>query len=91
MHQMMEMKMSNKLKDVIEALDGNGAVLTDDDQIVEGLNRELGLNIHSDIVITRHEINILKNAVMALRPFAEADADEYLENLADEAIGILDD
>ena len=47
--------MSYRLKQVIEELDGGGAIIEDEDLIAETLNEDLGLNIHHDLVITTQE------------------------------------
>lgn len=81
--------MSYKLKTVLDELEGGGMITTDDDLVIETLNNDLGLNIHHDLVITSQEIKILKNAVTYLQVLALSEGDEFLENLATEALEVL--
>jgi len=82
--------MSCKLKTLLHKLDGAGMIAVDDDMTIETLNEAFGINIHHDLVITSDEVKTLKNALGALQILALAESDEFLENLADKALEILE-
>ena len=83
--------MSYKLKTVLDELEGGGMITTDDDLVVTTLNDDLGLNIHHDLVITSEEKAILRNALTALQVLAISDADDFLQDLAEKALDVLED
>jgi len=82
--------MSYKLKDVLDELEGGGMITTDDDLVVATLNDDLGLNIHHDLVITSEEKSIMRNALTALQVLAISNADEFLQDLSERALEILE-
>ena len=83
--------MSYKLNTVVDFMDENGMIITDEDLMIKQLNSRLGLNFHHDIVITSHEVQALKNALVALQILALSNSDEFLEKLADKALAILEE
>lgn len=82
--------MSYKLKDVLDELEGGGMITTDDDLVVATLNGDLGLNIHHDLVITSEEKSIMRNALTALQVLAISNADDFLQDLSERALYILE-
>ena len=76
--------MSYLLKEVIDNLDGAGFIMCDENLAFESLNDELGLNVHHDIVITSHEVVLLKTALDELLRLTN-----YSE-LAKDAMSILE-
>ena len=82
--------MSYKLKTVLDELESGGMITTDDDLVIEILNQDLGLNIHHDLVITSEEKQLLRNALTALQVLALSNADDFLQDLAEKSLEILE-
>ena len=76
--------MSYLLKEVIDNLDEAGFIMCDENLAFESLNDGLGLNVHHDIVITAHEVVLLKTALDELLRLTN-----YSE-LAKDAMSILE-
>jgi hypothetical protein len=74
--------MSYKLVTILDELDGAGMISVDDDMTIETLNEAFGINIHHDLVITAHEANKIRNALVSLQVLALSNGDEFLEKLA---------
>ena len=82
--------MSYKLYTVLDKLEGAGMTTTDDDLVIEILNKDLGLNIYHDLVITSNESAILRNALTALQVLVISNTDEFLQDLSERALEILE-
>lgn len=82
--------MSYKLYTVLDELEGAGMTTTDDDLVIETLNKDLGLNIYHDLVITSNESAILRNALTALQVLVISNTDEFLQDLSERALEILE-
>lgn len=85
-----ENRMSEKLSTIIDEFEDVGIIMTNKDEIIEFMNDELGLNVHHDIVITSPEIQTLRDALTSLQVFALSSDNEYFEELAEEALNILE-
>ena len=82
--------MGYKLQTLLNELDGAGMIAVDDDMTIETLNESFGINIHHDLVITSDEVKELKDAIGALKILALSECDDFLENLAEKALEILE-
>ena len=78
--------MSYKLNTVVDFMDGNGLIITDEDLLTESLNSGMGLNLYHDLVITAHEVNKIRNALVSLQILALSNENEFLKKLTLDAM-----
>jgi len=81
--------MSYKLNTVVDFMDGNGLIITDEDLLTESLNSGMGLNLYHDLVITAHEASKIRNALVSLQILALSNENEFLKKLTLDAMEII--